>query len=126
MVLHPFDIPCNILGGNPEEQEKIRQDPMATSDGTGNAFPLGRQGKSPVFFMPNQPFPVQSLNHLCDACLRNPKTAGNIDHSGIPLFVDQLLNAFQVILHSGRGFGVLPVGSFFQRRDFSFGLRGER
>ena len=101
MMLHPLDIPGHLVARNAEKKKEIGQDPVTTADGTGNALTLRGEHETPVFFMTNQPLPIESLDPRGDTGLGDPKTSRDINDSCVAFAVDQLLDALEIILDCG-------------------------
>jgi len=103
VVLQSLDILGDDRGGNPQQDQKIGQDPMPLLDGESHRLTLFGQHHPAVTLVADKPLGIKTLGHVGDACLRNAETPGDVDHPGIPLGLDQFLNALQIIFHGGRG-----------------------
>ena len=100
MMLHPFHIMTDLLGGNPQKKEKISQNLMSATYRACNKLTFGRQDQPPILFMMQKSLSVKAFNHVGHACLGNPQAAGNVHHPCVAFGIDEFLNALQIILCS--------------------------
>ena len=83
---------------------------MSSRDVASQGFTGRGQGESPIFFVFEQALGVEPLDHIGNTRLGNLEAGGDIYHARVPLRIDQIEDAFEIILHGGRiagngGFG---------------------
>src|SRR4051812_31574024 len=81
---------------------------MAAGNIAGQGLARRREDEPSVFFILEEPIGVEAPDHIADAGLRNPEALGDVHDPGVPLGIDELENAFEVILDRGR---IAPVSS---------------
>lgn len=107
MVFHAFDIPVDGVFIDIKEFQKTGQCLMSVDDGTCDAQPFFRQDSASVFFMLNEPFGIEPLQHIGDAGLGNFQSFGNINRARVSLFFDEVKNLLEVVITGGRAAGAV-------------------
>ena len=103
VVFHAFDIVINHLVVETQEIEKIGEELMSAGDIFGESFPCGGEDETSIFFVIEEAFGIEALDHIGDAGLGNFQSLGNIDHPSVAFGVDQFEDALEIIFHGLRG-----------------------
>ena len=101
-MLHPLHITLHFFFRYPKETQELGQDSMAITDRLGNGTPLFCQDQPPVALVFDKTLGIQTLDHVGHTRLGDPKTQRDINSTGIPLRIDQLLDPFKIILDGRR------------------------
>ena len=101
-MLHPFDIMLDHAIVDAEEFQEIGQELVTPGDIARHGLARSRENEAAIFFVLEQTLAVETLNHVGDAGLRDAETGGDVDDPGVALGVDQLQDAFEIILDRGR------------------------
>jgi len=104
-MLHPLDIPLDLLLRDTQQLKKTGEDPVPVTDCLGDGLPLLGQNQSTVALPEDESLGIKSLHHIGDTRLGDPQAGGDVDHPGIPLRLDQLLDPLEIIFGSGSGTG---------------------
>ncbi len=84
VVLHPLDIVVDDLVVQAEEFEEIREQVVPMGDIAGQGFAGGGEDQAAVFFVFEEAFGIQALDHVGDAGLGNLEAGGDIDYARVP------------------------------------------
>ena len=102
MMLHSFDIMVDHAIIDAEKFQEIGQELVTPGDVARQGLARSRENEAAIFFVLEETLTVETLNHVGDAGLRDAEAGGDVDHAGVALGVDQLQDAFEVILDRGR------------------------
>ncbi len=108
MVLHALDVVFDHRLVDAKKLKEIGQQLVSARYVPGECLARGGEDEPSIFFVFEQAVYVESLHHVRDACLRDPKACRDVDDAGVTLGIDQLENPLKVILHRGgaaRGVG---------------------
>jgi hypothetical protein len=100
VMFHALDIVVNDLVVDAEQFEKIGEQLMAPGDIFCERFTGGGEDEAAIFFVMEETFGIEALDHVGDAGLGNAEGLSDIDDPGISLGVDELEDAFEVIFDS--------------------------
>src|ERR1700738_2013723 len=92
VVLHSFDIVMNDLLVQSEKVQKIGEEAMTPRDFVRQPRAGRGQNKTAVFFVFEQAFGIEALDHVGDAGLRDFQCPSDIDDSRVSLGINQFEN----------------------------------
>ena len=101
VMFHSFDVVINDTIAQAKELQKISEQFMAMRDAAGELFAGLGQDKTAIFFVFEQAFSIEALDHVGHAGLGNVQSRRDVDDSGVALGIDELENAFEIIFDRG-------------------------
>ncbi len=100
-MFHSFDVVINDTIAQAKKLQKISEQFVAMRDAAGELFARLGQDKTAIFFVFEQSFRIEALNHVGHAGLGNVQSRRDVDDSGVALGIDELENAFEIIFDRG-------------------------
>ncbi len=101
VMFHSFDVVINDTIAQAKKLQKISEQFVAMRDAAGELFAGLGQDKTAIFFVFEQSFRIEALNHVGHAGLGNVQSRRDVDDSGVALGIDELENAFEIIFDRG-------------------------
>src|SRR5260370_15211569 len=98
---HSLDVEINDRIVQAKKLQKISEQLVAMRDAAGELFAALGQHKTAIFFVFEQSFRIEALNHVGHAGLGNVQSRRDVDDSGVALGIDELENAFEIIFDRG-------------------------
>lgn len=99
MVFHPLDIVIDDIVLNPEHAQEISQELMPLHNVARQRLAGSCQDQATIFFVFEQSFRIQPLDHVGDACLRDFQPLRNIGHPRVAFRVNQVQDLLEVVLN---------------------------
>ena len=101
-MFHSFHVMINDAVIQPEQSEKIGEKFVPVCNFASEIFAACGQNQAAIFLVFQKPPRVEPLYHVRHAGLRNLQRSRDIDNPGVSLGINQLQDAFQIILDRGR------------------------
>jgi hypothetical protein len=83
VVFHALDVVMDDLVVEAEELEEIGEEVVAVGDVAGEGFAGGGEDEAAIFFVFEEAFRVEALDHVGDAGLGDFEAGGDIDDAGV-------------------------------------------
>lgn len=103
MVFDAFDIGFLRFDVQPEQGKKAREGFVPFLNICRNSPPFFGENQAAILLVIQVPEFSQFLDHACDGGLLDAQGTGDIHDAGIALFLDQLVNPFQIIFSALAG-----------------------
>ena len=84
-MFHSFHIVVDNTLIQAKQSKKVCKKPVPARDISRHRFTGWGQNQATILFILEQAFRVETLNHVCDAGLRNFQAGGDIDNTRIAL-----------------------------------------
>src|SRR5690606_2574918 len=101
VVLDAFHVPLDVRLVDAEKPQEILQQFVAFLDAPAQLFPFRRQRQAAVALVDQVLLIVQTLHHAGDGRRLHVEGGRDVADAGVALFLDQLVNPFQVIFDAG-------------------------
>ena len=105
VMLHAFNIAVDGFLIDIEEAQKLGEEFVPVDDCLCDPLSFTGKDRSPVFLMFNKALGIQPLEHVGDAGLGYLEALGNVDRPGVSLFLDQVQDLLEVIVHGDTATG---------------------
>lgn len=98
VVFHAFDIVVDGFWVEAEELEEIGEQLVAVGNVLGELFTRRGEDEASVFFVAEEAFGIEALDHVGDAGLRDGEAVGDVNDACVALGSDEFEDLLEVIL----------------------------
>jgi len=100
-MFHSFDVVINDAIAQAEKLQEVSEQFVAMRDAAGEFLASFGQDETAILFVFEQSFCIEALHHVGHAGLGNFQSRGDIHDPGVALGIDELEDAFEIILDRG-------------------------